>query len=156
MHRHVPECLVSLKTSYSKFRLNRVEHGESTKSSTVFEPPANISPLRRVRPKSAQRKAISSLLPEAAGYWEDVLRVARTEAPIRLRRKCTSSFYYYRNEKKSVACDRGCRAETNCGETIIPNEHLLFPYGDISDLPCKFLSTADHMAENRTFESISA
>ncbi|KAK6017281.1 hypothetical protein OSTOST_17200 [Ostertagia ostertagi] len=27
--------------------------------------------------------------------------------------------------KKTVACDRGCRAETNCGETIIPAEHLL-------------------------------
>ncbi|KAK5976392.1 hypothetical protein GCK32_011452 [Trichostrongylus colubriformis] len=100
----------------------------SPKSSTVFEPlriylhyDESVLSL----PSEKQLFVNSSLLPEAAGYWEDVLRVARTGAPIRLRRKCTSSFYYYRNEKKTVACDRACRAETNCGETTIPKEHLL-------------------------------
>ncbi|XGW16745.1 hypothetical protein V3C99_001856 [Haemonchus contortus] len=100
----------------------------SPKSSTVFEPLRiylhyDESVLNL--PSEKQLFVNSSLLPEAAGYWEDVLRVARTEAPIRLRRKCTSSFYYYRNEKKTIACDRGCRAETNCGESTIPPEHLL-------------------------------
>ncbi|VDM52059.1 unnamed protein product [Angiostrongylus costaricensis] len=67
----------------------------------------------------------SSLLPEAAGYWENALRVARTDGPIRLRRKCVSSYYYFQNEKKTVACDRGCREWTTCGDAIIPQEHLL-------------------------------
>ncbi|KAK6018150.1 hypothetical protein OSTOST_16277, partial [Ostertagia ostertagi] len=97
----------------------------SPKSSTVFEPLRIYLHYDESVLNLPTEKQLSSLLPEAAGYWEDVLRVARTEAPIRLRRKCTSSFYYYRNEKKTVACDRGCRAETNCGETIIPAEHLL-------------------------------
>uniref|UniRef100_A0A8L8KUM5 Leishmanolysin-like peptidase n=1 Tax=Heligmosomoides polygyrus TaxID=6339 RepID=A0A8L8KUM5_HELPZ len=100
----------------------------STKTATAFEPLRiylhyDESVLNL--PSEKQLFVNSSLLPEAAGYWENVLRVARTEAPIRLRRKCVSSYYYYRNEKKRVACDRGCREATNCGETIIPPEHLL-------------------------------
>uniref|UniRef100_A0A158P6U1 Leishmanolysin-like peptidase n=1 Tax=Angiostrongylus cantonensis TaxID=6313 RepID=A0A158P6U1_ANGCA len=67
----------------------------------------------------------SSLLPEAAGFWENALRVARADGPIRLRRKCISSYYYFQNEKKTVACDRGCREWTTCGDAIIPQEHLL-------------------------------
>ncbi|ETN73535.1 hypothetical protein NECAME_18269, partial [Necator americanus] len=76
-------------------------------------------------PAEKQLFVNSSLLPEAAGYWENVLRVARADAPIRLRRKCISSYYYFRNEKKSVACDRGCREMTTCGDAVIPPEHLL-------------------------------
>ncbi|PIO56826.1 hypothetical protein TELCIR_21773, partial [Teladorsagia circumcincta] len=61
----------------------------SPKSSTVFEPLRiylhyDESVLNL--PTEKQLFVNSSLLPEAAGYWEDVLRVARTEAPIRLRR----------------------------------------------------------------------
>ncbi|KIH64411.1 hypothetical protein ANCDUO_05277 [Ancylostoma duodenale] len=37
-------------------------------------------------PAEKQLFVNSSLLPEAAGYWEKVLRVARANAPIRLRR----------------------------------------------------------------------
>ncbi|KAL6728750.1 hypothetical protein Aduo_010489 [Ancylostoma duodenale] len=76
-------------------------------------------------PAEKQLFVNSSLLPEAAGYWEKVLRVARANAPIRLRRKCISSYYYFRNEKKTVACDRGCREWTTCGDAVIPPEHLL-------------------------------
>ncbi|KIH45427.1 hypothetical protein ANCDUO_24532 [Ancylostoma duodenale] len=36
-------------------------------------------------PSEKQLFVNSSLLPEAAGYWEKVLRVARANAPIRLR-----------------------------------------------------------------------
>ncbi|CAI4228856.1 unnamed protein product [Auanema sp. JU1783] len=68
----------------------------------------------------------SSLLPEAAGFWERALRVKRTsDAPIRLRRKCISSFYYYRKDKRALACDIGCRDITKCGEAVIPHDHLL-------------------------------
>ena len=67
----------------------------------------------------------SSLLPEASGYWEKALRVRMTEGPIRLRRKCLTSYYFYRPEKNTVACDKGCKVITTCGEATIPNEHLL-------------------------------
>ncbi|RCN51568.1 hypothetical protein ANCCAN_02235 [Ancylostoma caninum] len=43
-------------------------------------------------PAEKQLFVNSSLLPEAAGYWEKVLRVARANAPIRLRRWVQRSF----------------------------------------------------------------
>uniref|UniRef100_A0A1I7X6L4 Leishmanolysin-like peptidase n=1 Tax=Heterorhabditis bacteriophora TaxID=37862 RepID=A0A1I7X6L4_HETBA len=80
-----------------------------------------------------QKYVNSSLLPEAAGYWEHALRVRRMDGPIRLRRKCISSYYYFRAEKKSVACDKGCRDWTTCGDAVIPKEHLLCSYCISSD-----------------------
>ncbi|CAB3403181.1 unnamed protein product [Caenorhabditis bovis] len=67
----------------------------------------------------------TSLLPDAAGYWEKVLRVRPMRTPIRLRRKCVSSFYYFKQGMRNVACDKACREKTTCGEAIIPRQHLL-------------------------------
>lgn len=67
----------------------------------------------------------TTLLPEAVGYWENALRVRPMKTPIRLRRKCISSFYYYKQGMRNVACDKGCRERTTCGEADIPVDHLL-------------------------------
>ncbi|MFH4975951.1 hypothetical protein AB6A40_002660 [Gnathostoma spinigerum] len=66
----------------------------------------------------------SSLLPEAAGYWEQALAVRPAIAPIRLARKCIQDHYFVRPRAKVNACSEGCRAETTCGEVIVPDEHL--------------------------------
>uniref|UniRef100_A0A8R1HGL8 Leishmanolysin-like peptidase n=1 Tax=Caenorhabditis japonica TaxID=281687 RepID=A0A8R1HGL8_CAEJA len=67
----------------------------------------------------------TTLLPEAVGYWENALRVRPMKGPIRLRRKCMSSFYYYKQGMRNVACDKACRELTTCGEADIPADHLL-------------------------------
>ncbi|CAJ0580665.1 unnamed protein product, partial [Mesorhabditis spiculigera] len=79
----------------------------------------------------------SSLLPEAAGFWERALRVRRAEGPIKLRRKCLTQHYYFRPDQKTVACELGCKEQTTCGEAFIPPEHLL---------ECQFCSNPDACA----------
>ncbi|KJH47329.1 Leishmanolysin [Dictyocaulus viviparus] len=107
---------------------------ESTRSRRSIKSEASFEPLRiylhydkSVLELSSEKQLFvnSSLLPEAAGYWENALRVARADVAIRLRRKCISSYYYFQNEKKTVACDRGCREWTTCGDAVIPEDHLL-------------------------------
>ncbi|PAV59330.1 hypothetical protein WR25_15669 [Diploscapter pachys] len=96
----------------------------------LFEVPIETESIdfkRKKRSKNSDALEDSSgtLLPEAAGYWENVLRVRRTKAPIKLRRKCVSSYYYHRAGHKNVACDQGCREKTTCGDAVVPSDHLL-------------------------------
>uniref|UniRef100_A0A0M3JY20 Leishmanolysin-like peptidase n=1 Tax=Anisakis simplex TaxID=6269 RepID=A0A0M3JY20_ANISI len=69
---------------------------------------------------------LTSLLPDAVGYWTSALSVRRKNAPIRLNRKCLSNHYYIRPNEKSQhqSCVMGCKRKTTCGEIVVPEEHL--------------------------------
>lgn len=66
----------------------------------------------------------SSLLPDAVGYWEKVLSVHPTIAPIRLNRRCLNNQYFISPDDKLQTCYSGCKEETKCGEVVVPDEHL--------------------------------
>ncbi|CAI5446275.1 unnamed protein product [Caenorhabditis angaria] len=111
-----------------------VEHNENNRFRRNAQPFSKFAPLRihlhydesvRKLGQEKQNFVNSSLLPDAAGYWEKVLRVRPMLTPIRLRRKCASSSYYFKQGMKNVACDKSCREKTTCGEAVLPSEHLL-------------------------------
>uniref|UniRef100_A0A0K0E8V4 Leishmanolysin-like peptidase n=1 Tax=Strongyloides stercoralis TaxID=6248 RepID=A0A0K0E8V4_STRER len=66
----------------------------------------------------------SSLLPSATNYWEEALLVKQHRYPIRLTRKCETSYYYLHKDGTQL-CVGGCKNQTKCGEVVIPPEHLL-------------------------------
>lgn len=40
-------------------------------------------------------------------------------------RKCLNAYLIYDTAHSSYSCDEGCRQETQCGEVVIPKDHLL-------------------------------
>lgn len=144
----VPHRSIGLPCSYTPPRVEDIlfevpiETQERGKRSTTGHK-KKYQPLRihlyydqSVRDLEGEKQAFvnTSLLPEAAGYWEKVLRVRPMKSPIRLRRKCVSSFYYYKPSLGNVACDKACRDLTTCGDAVIPEDHLL---------ECTYCTSAD-------------
>jgi hypothetical protein len=63
------------------------------------------------------------VVPSAASYWEEVLKVRRNEATIRLNRKCENNQYFLSSGDPTQFCKNRC-VETKCGEFLVPAEHL--------------------------------
>lgn len=87
---------------------------------SLYFDPESIAPL----PVSKQVYINSSLLPQAIGFWEKALFVRRSEAPVRLSRKCISNHYYLDVSDSHPSCVDRCKPITTCGEVSVPDEHL--------------------------------
>ena len=68
---------------------------------------------------------------QAEMFWQNVLRVRRNDAVIRLTRGCETSTYFPNPTRNGTAyCKLGCAKKMEvCGEFEIPEEHLE---------PCRF------------------
>ncbi|CAK5086317.1 unnamed protein product [Meloidogyne enterolobii] len=67
---------------------------------------------------------LTSLLPDAIGFWEQALSVRNSLAPIRLSRKCEDNKYYSDQNSPFLRCVTRCKQTTYCGEVAVPDEHL--------------------------------
>ncbi|KAH7693184.1 Protein Y43F4A.1 a, partial [Aphelenchoides avenae] len=114
---------VPLSRSDKRGRFTRdVTRNRDYKSLRIFLyfDPESIDPL----PVSKQVFINSSLLPQAIGFWEQALLVRRSNAPIRLSRKCKSNHFYLETSESHPSCVDKCRDVTTCGEVSVPDEHL--------------------------------
>ncbi|GMT17248.1 hypothetical protein PFISCL1PPCAC_8545, partial [Pristionchus fissidentatus] len=65
-----------------------------------------------------------TLLPNAIGFWEKVLRVRRHKSNLLLKRKCNETFFLWDKSVRQLACGKGCAQTTTCGDSIVPTAHL--------------------------------
>ncbi|CAL8120069.1 unnamed protein product [Orchesella dallaii] len=65
-----------------------------------------------------------TVLPEAIQYWQQALKVRRTERSIVLNRRCPNQQVYYKADDPHPYCKVECEAKTMCGEVQVPEEHL--------------------------------
>ena len=59
---------------------------------------------------------------EAADFWQSTLQVRGTHHPIKLRRKCKGN--RVKVTPTATYCQLGCQPVTQCGDVVIPEEHL--------------------------------
>lgn len=74
---------------------------------------------------SAKRDIVKNkVVPEAVGEWERALKIRRTQAPIRLNRKCRNNQYFLVEEEPGEQYCKAACVPTKCGEFLVPAGHL--------------------------------
>ncbi|XP_067929056.1 leishmanolysin-like peptidase [Watersipora subatra] len=78
-------------------------------------------------PSDKQSLLKDTVIDRAIGYWERALQTRRLSKPILLGRDCSGSqltFAPQPTEDVEPYCSISCNAETTCGDTVVPEEHL--------------------------------
>ncbi|KAK2165783.1 hypothetical protein LSH36_45g05007 [Paralvinella palmiformis] len=77
-----------------------------------------------VLPDDKQNLVKTDLILDAVAYWETTLQVRNTTGPIKLLRQCSTDRVRYQDGDPYPYCVDGCKIETKCGESVVPENHL--------------------------------
>ncbi|XP_011406415.2 PREDICTED: leishmanolysin-like peptidase [Amphimedon queenslandica] len=75
-------------------------------------------------PSSVRDRIQNSIVPKLKTFFESLLMVRPTQAPILLQRSCTGGSYYPTNINNTIRCAYTCQSSTTCGQTTVPSDHL--------------------------------